>query len=104
MKPDRASIRRNEESGYSLEGRLNFKTVASICESSDFLNATDSVVQIDLQSVESADSAGIAMLLEWTQLAEQRRKSIRWINMPEQMQRLVRINGLSQILQTPTEA
>jgi len=104
MKPDRASIRRNEKGGYSLEGRLSFKTVPAICENSHFLNSPDAVVQIDLQSVEAADSAGVAMLLEWTQLAEQKQKSIRWVNMPEQMQRLVRINGLSQILQAPADA
>ena len=82
---------------YRLDGPLIFKTVTQLHKQSHFLTEPGDEVQIDLQYVESIDSAGVALLLDWTERATKLEKKIIWLNTPEQMTRLVRINGLEQV-------
>ncbi len=98
MSSSDAAIDRDVSGCYRLSGPLNFKTVVRLYREAEFLNRPDRQVRIDLQSVQAVDSAGIALALDWTERAERAGATICWLNMPEQMARLVRVNGLEQIL------
>ncbi len=73
---------------------MNFESVAGLYRQSNFLQSKNVDISIDLQEVGQVDSAGIALLLAWSEQASNHNQSIEWLNMPEQMERLVRINRL----------
>jgi phospholipid transport system transporter-binding protein len=45
------------------------------------------------------DSAGLALMIEWLQLARAAKHEIVFTNIPEQMRDLIRVNGLTQVFQ-----
>ena len=58
------------------------------------------IIRIDLAGVTRAESAGLALLLEWQRVAEQRGTTIAYVNMPAQMQSMAAVCGLEEILQS----
>ena len=54
-------------------------------------------VTIDMQGISLADSAGLALMIEWLQRARATRREIVFANIPEQVRQLIRVNGLTQV-------
>lgn len=52
-----------------------------------------------MQAVTLVDSAGLALMLEWLQLARTSNRDIGFTNIPGQMRDLIRVNGLEQVFQ-----
>jgi phospholipid transport system transporter-binding protein len=46
--------------------------------------------------VSRADSAGLALLVEWQRLARRAGRELRFTDIPEQVQSLIHVSGLSQ--------
>lgn len=88
------------EGEYRLTGDLDFTTVPHVWEQSQAkLRADPSVtLVIDLEKVGRADSAGIALLIEWLKLVQQSNKSIRFIHVPKPTQGIIEVCELRQIL------
>ena len=57
-----------------------------------------SALTIDLQQVTQADSAGLALLIEWLRQARKANVSLSFSNIPPQMLVLIRVNGLQDTL------
>ncbi|MCK7579441.1 MAG: STAS domain-containing protein [Chromatiales bacterium] len=53
---------------------------------------------IDLAQVERADSAGLALMIEWLKRAQVAGCKLRFANIPVQVQTLIRVNGLQAAL------
>ncbi|MFQ5487526.1 MAG: lipid asymmetry maintenance protein MlaB [Gammaproteobacteria bacterium] len=82
-----------------LEGVLSFATVPTIVvQGATMVAQCAPQVVIDLGGVERADSAGLALLVEWMRVARRRRKSIVFRAMPEQMLAMARVSDLDRIL------
>ncbi len=83
---------------WLLEGELNFSSVLGVLE----LSLTDLTgsqeIQVDLKGVTRADSAGLALLLEWLRESERAGKAITFTNVPEQLLAISRLCGLDEIL------
>jgi phospholipid transport system transporter-binding protein len=81
-----------------LTGELSFKTVpALVIESrSVFKNAEG--LDVDLADVGRADSAGVALLIEWQRQAQKQNQSIRFFNIPSQMLAIARLSGVDELL------
>lgn len=81
----------------SVSGPLTFYSVPSIFAASGKWFA-GSALTIDLKQVTQADSAGLALLIEWLRQARKANVSLTFANIPPQMQVLIRVNGLQDTL------
>lgn len=83
----------------TVSGVLSFDTVPDVfARSAAWVQKSQGAITIDLKNVERADSAGLALLVEWLQLALRQNRELRFANMPEQVRSLIRVNGLSKAL------
>jgi phospholipid transport system transporter-binding protein len=83
---------------FEVTGQLTFQSVPQFLAHSDkWLQDASGKVTIDMHGVTLADSAGLALLIEWLQLARSAQREIVFTNMPDQMRDLIRVNGLTQV-------
>jgi len=83
-----------------LTGVLTIATVTRIHRESlgYFHDAVSVPRSIDLSGVTSADSAGLALLIEWVRLGQKQNSDIKFMNMPAQMLPLARLFGVDHLL------
>lgn len=93
-----AQLEQQSPGAWRISGVLNFATVPDLSERGGALFDGQSEVQIDLSQVQRADSAGVALLVEWMGEARRRSVTIRYLNVPAQMLAIVRVTSLDQIL------
>jgi phospholipid transport system transporter-binding protein len=80
-----------------VSGALTFDTVPRFfAASGGWLGSGSGTLTVDLRGVTRIDSAGVALLLEWCQVARQAGRDLAYTAVPEQVQHLIRVNGLSQ--------
>lgn len=83
----------------TVRGVLSFDTVPEVfAKSAAWVQKSQGAITIDLKNVDRADSAGLALLVEWLQLARRRNRELTFANVPEQVRSLIRVNGLSTAL------
>jgi phospholipid transport system transporter-binding protein len=81
---------------FIVDGDLTFsamdkKTVGSFA----FLSANKQIT-LDFSKVGNADSAGLALMLEWIKHARSKRVQLHFINIPGQLLNLAKLSGLDQ--------
>ncbi|HHH35228.1 MAG TPA: anti-sigma factor antagonist [Gammaproteobacteria bacterium] len=82
-----------------LEGELSFATVpAMVRRGVALVSRCPTEVTVDLGGVRRADSAGLALMVEWMRAARRHGKGIVFRNMPAQMQAMARVSDLHHIL------
>ena len=81
-----------------VAGELTFATVNQIWQQSKALLQKATTIQLNLQNVTQSDSAGVALLIEWAREAQRQKKSIRFLQVPQQMRAIVRVSGLEKVL------
>jgi phospholipid transport system transporter-binding protein len=81
-------------SARPVAGELTFETVPALYQDSLGWFAGTGELVIDLAQVTRADSAGLALLIEWLRVADKAGCRARLANIPQQVQTLIRINGL----------
>jgi phospholipid transport system transporter-binding protein len=82
---------------FIVDGDLTFsaidkKTVSSFA----FLTVTKQIT-IDLGGVGNADSAGLALMVEWIKFTRSKRVQLRFRNIPEQLLNLAKLSGLDKM-------
>jgi phospholipid transport system transporter-binding protein len=94
-----------EEGRFLLAGELSFATAPQALQRTThlFKRATGDQV-FDLARVERADSAGVALLLEWQRRADQNGVKLCYVNLPEQLQAIMRVAGVDKMLAFSEEA
>lgn len=88
------------EGGFSVSGALTFETVPAVAHASATLLSGGGDINLDLQGVRHADSAGLALLIEWMRAARAQEKRIVFKNIPLQMRAMATMSGLESILPT----
>jgi len=83
---------------WLLEGELGFASVPAVLESSAEGLTDSREIQVDLKGVTRADSAGLALLVEWLRESERAGNVITFTNVPEQLLAIARLCGLDEIL------
>ena len=79
-----------------MDGELTVESVPQLYrEGRRLIEQADGELSLDLAGVARADSGGLALLVDWLALADQRGKTLRLQNLPEQIRALA---GLSEIL------
>ena len=77
---------------FVLSGVFGFATARSILEASEAAFADRESVVVDLAGVTHADSAGLAVLLEWVTWAHHAGREIRFQAMPKSIRAIARIS------------
>ena len=88
------------EGRYALDGVLDFSTVNRVAVGGIALFKRDASVDIDLAGVTSANSAGLALLLEWLDVARARGARVTYRNLPESLVRIAAVSNLATLLPT----
>lgn len=86
------------EGKFDLSGRLTFQTVPQFqAQVASLLQGSAQPVTVSMQGVTQADSAGLALMIEWLQMARNGKRELVFANIPEQVSELIRVNGLQQM-------
>ncbi|MDT8406951.1 MAG: STAS domain-containing protein [Methylococcales bacterium] len=102
-KSDSLVIRAVQGLGYTVDGDLTFATInAQTAEQLQGLGKQARVI-IDLAQVDNADSAGLALLIEWQKKARYQQTELQFKNIPPQLKKLAALSGFNR-LQDITEA
>jgi len=85
-------------SRYALAGELDFQTVAGLLPEGNRMLAGEGPLDLDLVEVREANSAGLALLLEWIDLAGRRGRPLRLYNLPESLVHLADLANVGSLL------
>ena len=94
----------NGQGSYRVSGELTFATVSDALELSQPILHGSTDLILDLSGVGSADSAGLALLIEWYRQASRATKAIRFVGVPSQLRALAKISDVDQLLSFPEHA
>lgn len=83
---------------YRVGGALTFDAVRAALEQIPGRFAGDERIEIDLAGVSAADSAGLALLIEWYGWAASADKTIRFVSAPSQLRALAQISDMEELL------
>jgi len=89
---------RKGDNQFAISGILGFDSVTTLMEQSRGLFASANNVNVDLSAVTHADSAGLALLLEWLRYGKLNNKPVRYQNLPAQLQSLAAISEVDTLL------
>ena len=86
---------------WLLKGEVNVNTITAIIEPGykmiDAL-AAGQTLTLDLSGVGQADSASVALLIDWLRYAKKGKKSIVFSNLPAKMRDIINVSNLQGIL------
>ena len=91
-------VRSLGEGRFELHGPLTFATATSALDQSRESFAAYDRLHVDLAGVEQADSAGLALLLEWVNWARHYVREIHYENIPAQIRAIAEISEVETML------
>ena len=80
-----------------LSGRLTMSTVPALYDAGLKLLASEDLL-VDLSKVEVVDSAAVSMLLAWSRAAQARQRTLRLVNLPDDLLSLANLYGVAGML------
>lgn len=83
---------------YEIRGLLTFTTVPDLLPHSASWLGKDGPVTVDLQQVTRADSAGLALMIEWLRQARAGNTELLFTHIPSQLATLIRVSGLQDLI------
>ena len=87
----------------ALQGALSFETVPGVlAESARYAERPDlpDRLTIDFAAITAVDSSAVALLLEWRRVAQQRGKTLVFVNLPANLLALAKLYGVTELIQT----
>ena len=84
---------------FALRGVMSFANAESILQASEEPFAARSSIELDLGAVTDADSAGLALMLEWTALLRSRGGEIRFAAVPKSLLAIAKTTEVNELLQ-----
>lgn len=87
------------EGRFALTGEMSFATVERILQASEEPFEQHTRIEVDLSGVEHADSAGLALLLEWITWANHTVREIRFTHMPERILAIAKTTEVDNLLE-----
>jgi phospholipid transport system transporter-binding protein len=88
----------HEDGRFLVSGVLDFSTVGDLLEQGGTQFGGHKEVLLDLAQVTRANSAGLALLLEWLDRAGRRQQRLRIFNLPDSLAAIARMSNLYQRL------
>lgn len=95
-----------DDGNFVVHGDLDFHSIADLLEDSDKLfpiktsseTPSKSPLQISLAEVNRCDSSGVALLIDWLRQAREHGQELKFVNIPVQMQAIIRVTDLEELL------
>ncbi|MFM7067340.1 MAG: lipid asymmetry maintenance protein MlaB [Gammaproteobacteria bacterium] len=84
---------------FVLSGEFGYATARRILEAGNAAFPAHESVVVDLSGVTQADSAGLAVLLEWVTWAHREGREIRFQQMPRAIRAIARISEVEGLLE-----
>jgi len=89
-----------EDGQYYLTGHLNYKNVSSLLQDSIQQFKQNPPVEINFSRLSSANSAVVALLVEWLKFAKKAGHTIQFKSLPEDVDSIIRAAGMSELIQS----
>ena len=83
---------------FRIAGVLDGATVGPLLKQSEGRFVNQPTLEVDLANVSDADSAGLALLIEWLRIAKDAKQQLQFSNVPEQISALARISEVDDLL------
>ncbi len=83
---------------FAVRSKLTFKSATAILAQSKRLFADFERISVDMSDVQEADSAGLALLLEWVSWARHFDREIVYENIPQQILAIAQISEVTDLL------
>lgn len=85
---------------WRLKGKLNVETINQILAPGhamiDAVPASAGLI-LDFSEVKHADSASLALMLDWMRYAKRQNKQIDFVNITEKMKQIIRVSNLGDV-------
>ena len=96
-----ATLTTDAKGQMTLQGHLDADSVVALLKQGEQCIDDQSIdtIYIDLQGVTHANSAGVALLVNWLRHAKRQAKSLRFTHVPAQVASIIQLSGLEQVLQ-----
>lgn len=86
------------EGRFRLLGDMSFATAEELLRASEGLFEQYTRIEVDLSGVAKADSAGLALMLEWINWAIQTVREIRFVGTPERIAAIAKVTEVDNLL------
>ena len=84
---------------YAISGELTMKNVPQVAQdTAPVIASMSGEVSIDLSQITRADSAGLALLIDWLRIARRENVSLHFERLPEQLLQIVQVCDLHSVL------
>ncbi|MET0071072.1 MAG: STAS domain-containing protein [Candidatus Thiodiazotropha sp.] len=83
---------------FHVQGDMTFSSVRDLLQRSTELFSSVDELEVDLSQVDHADSAGLALVLEWMAQAGERNAKIVFTGIPESMISIARLCQVESLL------
>jgi phospholipid transport system transporter-binding protein len=96
------SITKVERDGafrFHVQGEMTFSSVKDLLQRSNELFPSVEELEVDLSRVDHADSAGLALVLEWMAQAAERNARIVFTGIPESICSIARLCQVESLLE-----
>jgi phospholipid transport system transporter-binding protein len=84
--------------GFVLVGDMSFETADEILRFSEKVFGQYADVRVDFSQVGKADSAGLALLIEWKARATRRSEKIVYVNVPDSLLAIAKTSEVSDLI------
>lgn len=99
-----AELENTADGHVRVTGELSFNTAPDLAARIVDMVQTEkrgkTKVIVDLGAVNRADSAGLALLIEWRRQAERQQCTLYFDNIPHQLQAIANVSGVTELLPT----
>jgi len=85
------------EGRCTLQGAVNLENVLALREEGLRLFTRDETT-LDLSGVTEVDSAAISLLFEWRRVALAANRTIRYVNLPDNLKSLAELYGVTELV------
>lgn len=99
-RPARVEFQHAGEGVFRVAGELSFASAGRALADSIERFREHAVIQVDLAGVTRADSAGLALLLEWVNWARNNARELQFRNIPRQLLAIAEISEVEGMLQS----
>ena len=83
---------------FALSGEMSFGTVDRILRDSEAAFRNHERLEVDFSGVDKADSAGLALLLEWKAVARRRAHRIDYLAIPDSVLAIAKTTEVEHLL------
>lgn len=92
------AINPGDDGGWNISGELVFATVPTLLAQGPKLFNGQREVAIDFGGVTRADSAGLALMLEWLEECRDAGRSLQYRRVPQSLLDIARVSNVSELL------